>query len=319
MDRKLDKEAKCNSENSVTKKVDKKPDWLKVSFNRKDTQEVIKLMQDLQLNTVCKEANCPNLGECYRSRTATFMILGSNCTRNCRFCNVTCDRPEEVDPQEPQHLAEAAKKLNLKHVVVTSVTRDDLPDGGASQFVKVIHALREALPEATVEVLIPDFQGDEAALRAVLEAGPDVLNHNVETVSNLYTKVRPQAIYERSLELLQRAKKYALEEKAKQPDKARMLVKSGAMLGLGETDEQLQELFRDLQAYGCDILTLGQYLRPSSEHLPVERYVSPDEFEEYRQMALAEGIAFVTSTPLVRSSYRAEEALATVRAREAGL
>lgn len=294
----------------------KKPSWLKVNFNSKETKEVIELMERLHLNTVCREANCPNIGECYKKRTATFMILGSQCTRNCRFCNVTCGRPQELDPDEPRHLAMAAKQLGLLHVVVTSVTRDDLKDGGSEQFAKVIRAIREELPQTTVEVLIPDFKGDEEALMRVLREHPDVLNHNVETVASLYSQVRPQAVYERSLELLQRTRRYAEQRVKEHPEEPRILVKTGVMLGLGETDEELDRLFIDLADHGVDVLTLGQYLRPSEQHIAVKRYVTPEDFERYRQMALDRGISFVASSPLVRSSYRAEEALASVRAKE---
>lgn len=291
----------------------KKPSWLKVNYSAQDTAEVISLMERLSLNTVCKEANCPNLGECYKKHTATFMILGSQCTRNCRFCNVTTGKPDAVDPDEPKHLAEAAKHLGLKHVVVTSVTRDDLPDGGSEQFARVIRALREVMPETTVEVLIPDFKGDHEALMTVMREFPDVLNHNIETVASLYKKVRPQAIYERSLKVLREAREFAESEAAKEGARPRILVKTGAMLGLGETDEELDVLFADLVENGVDVLTLGQYLRPSEEHVEMQRFVTPEEFERYRERAEEAGIGFVASSPLVRSSYRAEEALRAVR------
>lgn len=290
-----------------------KPSWLKVNFSAKDTAEVISLMERLKLNTVCKEANCPNLGECYKKHTATFMILGRQCTRNCRFCNVTPGKPDAVDPDEPRHLAEAARHLGLKHVVVTSVTRDDLPDGGAGQFARVIRAIREVMPSATVEVLIPDLKGDHEALLTVMREFPDVLNHNIETVSSLYRQVRPQAIYERSLKLLREAREFAETEAAKEGARPRILIKTGAMLGLGETDEELDRLFADLVENGVDVLTLGQYLRPSEEHVEMARFVTPEEFERYRERAEAAGIAFVASSPLVRSSYRAEEALRAIR------
>ncbi len=288
-----------------------KPKWLKVKYNPGATREVVELMNHYQLNTVCKEANCPNLGECYSRRTATFMILGEQCTRSCRFCNVLSGRPAPPDPAEPEHLAAAAKTLGLLHVVVTSVTRDDLPDGGASQFVAVVEALRRELPQATIELLIPDLRGRWEALETILAAGPDVLNHNVETVPELYHEIRPQAIYERSLEVLSRAADYAVEHPL---PRGRMLVKTGLMLGLGESDEQLSRVFRDLVAHRVDVLTLGQYLQPSPQHAPVRRYVSPEEFDRYREEALAAGLSFVAAAPFVRSSYRAEEALAQVRA-----
>ena len=282
--------------------MQRKPDWLKVPYNAEAVEEMALLMRDLKLNTVCKEANCPNLGECFKKHTATFMILGAHCTRNCRFCNVTCAAPEPVDPQEPAHLAEAAKKLNLRHVVVTSVTRDDLPDGGAAHFARVIYALREAVPGATVEVLIPDFKMNTEALDTVIKARPDVLNHNVETVPSLYAAVRPQAVYARSLDVLRYCKDKA-------PD---MLTKTGFMVGLGETDDEIDALMDDILKTGCDILTIGQYLQPSPEHAKLVRYVTPDEFAAYREKALKKGFRYCVSTPLVRSSYRAAEALQAV-------
>lgn len=281
----------------------KRNPWLKVGFNAEATAEVNQLMQRLNLNTVCREANCPNLGECFKRGTATFMILGSQCTRNCRYCNIKAGRPDAVDPEEPEHLAEAASALGLKHIVITSVARDDLADGGASQFAAVIKALRLRSKQTTIEVLIPDFKGDEDALMTVLEAGPDVLNHNIECVKELFAVVRPQGGYDMSLELLKRAKAYS-DEHAGKP-----VIKTGAILGMGETDEQLLTLFDDLAAVGCELLTLGQYLRPSKQHLEVDRYVSPDEFKRYREQALDAGLKYVVAGPLIRSSYKAEEAL----------
>ena len=241
--------------------MEKKPQWLKAPYNRAAVEEVAALMKDLKHNTVCSEANCPNLGECFRKHTATFMILGANCTRNCRFCNIHCGAPEPVDPDEPRHLAEAAKKLGLKHVVVTMV----------------------------------------------LDARPDVLNHNVETVKELYAAVRPQAIYTRSLDVLAYCKQ-------RNPD---ILVKTGFMVGLGETDEQIDTLMDDILATGCDILTIGQYLRPSPEHAPLVRYVTPEEFDAYKKKALGKGFKYCASTPLVRSSYRAAEAISAARGERA--
>ena len=279
--------------------MERKPDWLKVPYNREAVEEIAGIMKDLGLNTVCREANCPNLGECYKKHTATFMILGSHCTRNCRFCNVTCAKPEPVDPMEPVHVAEAAKKLGLRHVVVTCVTRDDLPDGGAEQFAKTIRAIRELSPQSTVEVLISDLKGREEDIDTILQARPDVLNHNVETVPALYREVRPQAVYERSLQVLSYSKRKA-------PD---LLTKTGFMVGLGETDEQIDALMDDILETGCDILTIGQYLQPSPQHAPLARYVTPEEFAHYKEVALAKGFKYVASTPLVRSSYRAMEAM----------
>ena len=283
--------------------MQKKPDWLKVPFNKEAVDEVAQLMRDLQLNTVCREANCPNLGECFKKHTATFMILGANCTRNCRFCNVTCARPEPVDASEPEHLAEAAKRLGLHHVVVTSVTRDDLPDGGAAHFARVIRALRDNCPGATVEVLIPDLKMDRSALDTVIDAKPDVLGHNIETVEPLYGAICPQSRYDRSLAVLRYCKERSPET----------LTKTGFMVGLGETDAQIDALLDDILATGCDILTIGQYLQPSPNHAPLQRYVTPDEFKAYRDLALQKGFRYCVSTPLVRSSYRAAEALQAVK------
>lgn len=279
-----------------------KPEWLKVPYNEDAVNAVAEMMQELSLNTVCKEASCPNLGECYKKQTATFMILGSHCTRNCRFCNVSCAKPDELDPDEPQHVAEAVQKLKLRHVVVTSVTRDDLADGGAEHFAKTIRAIKAMTPEVTVEVLTPDLKGDTAALDTVLEAGPDVFNHNMETVRELYSLVRPQAIYERSLGVLAYVKNKAPE----------LFTKTGFMVGLGETEEQIFTLMDDILATGCDLLTIGQYLRPSPEHAELKRYATPEEFEHYKRVALDKGFKHVASTPLARSSYQAYEALQTV-------
>lgn len=280
-----------------------KPEWLKVNFNKEAVDEVSSLMASLKLNTVCKAANCPNLGECYKKHTATFMILGSQCTRNCRFCNVVHGKPEAVDPQEPENLAKAAATLGLKHVVITCVTRDDLPDGGASQFASCIRELRKACPDTTVEVLISDMKGDTRALDIVIQARPDVLNHNVETVQALYDKVRPEASYERSLEVLRYVKEKAPE----------MYTKTGIMVGLGETDAQVLELMDDVLATGCDILTIGQYLRPSPAHVEMIEYVTPEKFAYYKREGERKGFSYIASSPLVRSSYRAEEALRAKR------
>lgn len=277
----------------------KKPDWLKVPYNKDAVDEIAQLMKDLKLNTVCKEASCPNIGECYRKHTATFMIMGSQCTRNCRFCDVHCGKPMPLDPEEPLHVAEVAKKLGLRHVVVTQVTRDDLPDGGAAHMAATVRAIKETSPGTTVEVLISDLKGDEEALKTVLAARPDVMNHNVEMVPQLYREVRPQAKYERSLKVLSDSKRFA-------PD---ILTKTGIMLGLGETDEQVYALMDDVRATDCDILTISQYLQPSKEHWELKRYVTPEEFAHFKDVAMEKGFRFVASSPLVRSSYRAAEAL----------
>ena len=279
--------------------MERKPEWLRVRYNQEAVAEVAQLLGELKLNTVCKEANCPNLGECYRKHTATFMILGSQCTRNCRFCNVTPGHPLPPDPDEPENVAAAAKKLGLRHVVLTCPTRDDLPDGGAEQFAKTVRAIRAACPGVTVETLISDMKMDTAALDVVIEARPEVLNHNVETVQALQKAVRPQADYQRSLSVLRYCK-----EKAPS-----LLTKTGFMVGLGETEEQIGQLMDDVLAVGCDILTIGQYLQPTPEHYPLARYATPEDFARYKEMALAKGFRYVASAPLARSSYKAWEAL----------
>ena len=282
--------------------MERKPDWLKVRYNQDSVNEVAELMRGLNLHTVCREANCPNLGECYRKHTSTFMILGDTCTRNCRFCNVTHGRPLPPDPDEPENVAAAAKKLGLRHVVLTCPTRDDLPDGGAEQFAATVRAIRAKCPGATVETLISDMKLNYDALDVVIAAHPDVLNHNVETVRELQAAVRPQADYERSLAVLRYVKQ-------KDPS---ILTKTGFMVGLGETDEQIGALMDDVLAAGCDILTIGQYLQPTPEHYPLARYATPDDFARYKQLALDKGFRHVASAPLARSSYRAWEALEDV-------
>lgn len=272
------------------------PEWIKVRAPYGEAFfETKRLVQNLRLHTVCEEAHCPNVGECWSHHTATFMLLGDVCTRNCGFCAVAHGRPTAVDPYEPQRVAEAVVRLGLRHVVVTSVDRDDLPDGGAAHFARTAEAIKKRVPECRVEVLVPDFQGDAAAVETVAEAPIDILNHNTETVPRLYKRVRPGAKYERSLELLRRAKEY----------RPALLTKTGLMLGLGEELEEVRAVFADIAATGCNILTLGQYLRPSGSHLPVERYLSPAEFAALRAEALPLGFRHVESGPLVRSSYHA--------------
>ncbi|OUN01615.1 MAG: lipoyl synthase [Paenibacillaceae bacterium ZCTH02-B3] len=274
----------------------RKPDWLRVRLiDGEPYQELKRMMRAKSLHTVCEEARCPNIYECWANRTATFMILGNICTRACRFCAVKTGMPTELDLQEPERVAEAAEQMGLRHCVVTSVARDDLSDGGAAIFAETIRAIRRRLPLCSVEVLIPDFQGNWDALRVVMDAGPDILNHNVETVERLSDRVRAKAKYRRSLELLRMAKRM----------KPRIPTKSGLMLGLGETIEEVLRTMDDLREAGCDILTIGQYLQPSPQHLPVERYVHPDEFELLKREGLARGFAHVESGPLVRSSYHA--------------
>lgn len=279
--------------------IGKKPEWLKVKANSEDIGEMEKLLQALSLNTVCEGAGCPNIGECFKNKTATFMILGGICTRNCRFCQVEKGKVEPLNPDEPKNVAKAAKHLGLKHIVITSVTRDDLLDGGAVFFSQTIHHLREYLPNSSVEVLIPDFKGDLEALKVVLGAKPDILNHNVETVPELYSAVRPMAIYQRSLELLKRVKEFD----------SSIFTKTGIMVGLGETEQQVLSVMDDLEQIGCDILTIGQYLRPSSEHLPIYEYITPEQFDKYRKIGLEKGFKYIASGPLVRSSYNAVEGM----------
>ncbi len=276
-----------------------KPDWLKVRFfGGENYQELKRIMRTLGLHTVCESARCPNQAECWEQRTATFMILGNICTRSCGFCAVPSGRPLGApDEDEPQRVAEAVARMNLRYAVVTSVNRDDQPDGGAAIFARTINAIRERVPGCRVEVLIPDFRGDWGALDVVLNAEPDVLNHNVETVPRLYSRVRRGAAYKRSLELLARAKHR----------KPRMPVKTGMMLGLGETRDEILGVMSDLAERNTDIFTLGQYLQPTRDHLPVERFVHPDEFAEYKRLGENLGLRHVEAGPLVRSSYHASE------------
>lgn len=279
----------------------RKPDWFKVQANAGEANEaVIRLIRSLNLHTVCEEANCPNAGECFSNKTATFMLLGSQCTRNCTFCAVGKGFPEAPDPDEPARLAEAIAQLKLRHVVLTTVTRDDLPDGGAAHFVAVISAIREQITENTpaIEVLISDLQGNWDALQLIIDARPQVINHNVETVPRLYPEVRPEADFARSVDLLRRVN-------VQNPD---ILTKSGIMVGLGETPSEVLEVLKSLREAGCNLLTIGQYLAPSSKHHPVVEYIHPDQFLAYKKAGEAMGFAHVASGPLVRSSYHAGEA-----------
>ncbi|MHB1006489.1 MAG: lipoyl synthase [Chloroflexota bacterium] len=274
----------------------RRPDWLKVRFSLGPNYRQVKgLLRGMTLHTVCEEAQCPNIGECFENRTATFLILGRVCTRNCRFCAVETGRPTELDVEEPARVAEAVRELGLRYVVVTSVTRDDLADGGAGIFAATIRRVREASPHCGIEVLIPDFKGEREPLAAVIAARPDILNHNVETVPRLYKQVRPQANYARSLDVLRMAK-------AMNPT---VLTKSGVMVGVGETWDELLGVMADLRDIGCDILTIGQYLSPSSEHLLIDRYYTPDEFQRLKEEGERIGLRHVESAPLVRSSYHA--------------
>jgi lipoic acid synthetase len=274
------------------------PEWIKVKAPfGEEFSETKRLVKDLRLHTVCEEAHCPNVGECWGHKTATFMLLGDVCTRNCAFCAVRHGRPVPVDPDEPERVADGVARLGLRHVVVTSVDRDDLRDGGAGHFARTAEAIKARVPDCTVEMLIPDFRGDLAAVETVVDAAVDILNHNTETVPRLYKRVRPGARYERSLALLRHAKER----------RPALLTKTGLMLGLGEAHDELRAVFADIAAVGCNILTLGQYLRPSAAHLPVERYVPPAEFAALREEALHFGFRHVESGPLVRSSYHAWE------------
>jgi len=278
------------------------PDWLKATMPAGEAvRDLRQLLRGLNLNTVCEEARCPNLGECWDQRTATVMILGDVCTRSCGFCAIKTGRPTWFDPDEPRRVAEAVAAMGLEHVVVTSVARDDLPDGGASAFAETIRRMRARSPGMGVEVLIPDFNGDAAALRVVMEAGPDILNHNLETVERLQKPVRRRARYDRSLGVLERAKACARELGREAH------TKSSIMVGLGEERHELLQAFRDLRAVECDILTIGQYLRPTVEHLPLVRYYHPDEFADLRREALTMGFRHVEAGPLVRSSYHARD------------
>ncbi len=276
--------------------VTRKPEWLKARVPGGENYSRLKnLIDDRKLHTVCEEARCPNMGECWNSGTATFMILGDTCTRSCGFCNVKTGKMHIVDQDEPRRVGEAVALMKLRHAVITSVNRDELFDGGSHIFASTIQEIRKRVPNCTVEVLIPDFMGSEEALHVVLNAQPDVLNHNIETVPRLYRTVRPQAHYHRSLELLERAKQRGFT------------TKTGIMVGLGETADEVIEVMADLRAVNCDIFTIGQYLQPTKQHLPVDRFVHPDEFALFRTKGMEMGFRHVQSSPLTRSSYHAEQ------------
>lgn len=275
-----------------------RPEWLRAVVPSGRNYQALKAMVNAhQLHTVCQSARCPNIGECWERRTATFLILGGVCTRRCRFCAVPKGRPLAVDPEEPERVAEAVAHLGLRHAVVTSVTRDDLSDGGAALFAETIRAIRRRVPTCSVEVLIPDFQGSRTALQVVMEAKPEILNHNLETVARLQRRVRPQADYQRSLSVLRMAREMA----------PKGLIKSGLMVGLGEEWHEVLQAMADIRKTGCHILTIGQYLRPSLDHLPIARYYTPEEFRTLRRIGLEMGFRHVESAPLVRSSYHAAE------------
>jgi len=274
------------------------PPWIRTRVVEGESfKELKQLVQSKQLHTVCEEARCPNIFDCWSRRTATFMILGDVCTRACRFCAVTSGRPVELDIGEPLRVAESVAQLGLRHAVITSVDRDDLADGGSGMFARTIKAIRRRSPATTIEVLTPDFQGDLAAVQTVVEAGPDIFNHNTETVPRLYSRIRPKAVYANSLALLQHVKRLAPQ----------MVTKSGLMVGLGETEDELLDVFRNMRAHDIDVLTVGQYLRPSKKHAEVARYYRPEEFVQLKQQAMELGFAHVEAGPLVRSSYHADE------------
>lgn len=274
------------------------PPWLRIKLPSSENFSCTSgLIEDLNLNTVCQSAKCPNKWECFSKNVATFLVMGHICTRNCAFCNITSGDLDPLDPTEPARVAEAAKRLELKHVVITSVTRDDLPDGGSAHFADCITQVRDAMPDCSIEVLIPDFQGEEAALTTVLDARPNILNHNLETVPHLYNTIRPQADYRQSLDLLETSKRIA----------PAIPTKSGIMVGLGETDDQIMKVLDDFAAADCDIVTIGQYMQPSRQHPFVERYVEPEVFEHYAEQGKKRGIKHMFSAPLVRSSYNAAQ------------
>jgi lipoic acid synthetase len=276
-----------------------KPDWLRVKAPQWERVGNVKeQLRDLSLNTVCEEASCPNIGECFSLGTATFLIMGPACTRACPYCDIDFEKkPKALDPTEPHRLAEAVLRMGLNHVVITSVNRDDLPDGGATQFIQCIEAVRVASPQTTIEVLIPDLCGNWQALEQILKANPDVLNHNTETIPRLYRRVRPQGNYQRTLELLQRSRSLA----------PKIYTKSGIMVGLGETDTEIRAVMQDLRHVDCDILTIGQYLQPSPKHLQVDAFVPPEQFAQWQQWGNALGFLQVMASPLTRSSYHAEQ------------
>ena len=282
-----------------------KPDWLRVKAPQLERVGSVKeILRDLSLNTVCEEASCPNIGECFSVGTATFLIMGPACTRACPYCDIDFEKkPQALDPNEPLQLAEAVSRLKLNHVVITSVNRDDLPDGGASQFVRCIEEVRKVSPNTTIELLIPDLCGKWDALKIILNAEPDVLNHNTETIPRLYKRVRPQGDYKRSLELLQRAREIA----------PWVYTKSGIMVGLGESDAEVREVIRELRDVDCDILTIGQYLQPSQKHLGVKNFVIPEQFKSWQEFGQSIGFLQVVSSPLTRSSYHAEQVRALMQ------
>lgn len=294
----INKHQKAYKEKIEKEKVPlgQRPGWLKVKLpSGTNYTEVRSLMRDKKLNTVCEEARCPNIAECWNHRTATFMILGDICTRSCGFCNVKLGPPNELDLNEPRRVVDSIKELSLKHAVITSVNRDELKNGGAEIFAEIVRLTKAELPDCTIEILIPDFKGEESAFEIIMQSPPDILNHNLETIKRLYHAVRPQAYYDRSLDLIRWFKTRGLK------------TKSGIMVGIGERKEEVLKLMEDLVVAGCDILTIGQYLQPTKQHLPVDRFVTPYEFNLYKEGGLKMGFKIVESSPLVRSSYHADE------------
>jgi lipoyl synthase len=283
----------------------KRPLWLDKKISLKDCSQMKGLLRGLSLSTVCEEAACPNISECFSKGIATFMILGKACTRSCKFCNVEKGSPLPLDISEPFRVGKAVKKLNLKHVVITSVTRDDLKDGGAGQFAHTIESIRQENRQTTIEVLIPDFKASASSINYVVKACPDIINHNIETVPRLYREIRPEADYRRSLEVLKTAKELS---------SGAVFTKSGIMLGLGETEEEVLEVLRDLRSVECDLLSIGQYLSPSKAHYPVKDYIRPEVFEFYKEKAGEFGFKFTASAPYVRSSYLADDAIKAINA-----
>lgn len=281
----------------MTEKIKRLPDFLKRGIiDTEKTKTVRQILKHNCLNTVCEAARCPNKSECYAKNTATFLIMGNNCTRNCRFCNIKCDKPEPLNIDEPKKIAEAVKSLGLNYVVITSVTRDDLEDGGSEHFANVVYKIREITPNVRIEVLTPDFKGIKSCIDKVIQSQPNVFNHNIETVPSLYKKARPQAIYKRSLDFLKYIK-----------DNSNILTKTGLMVGLGETKEELIQVFEDLVNIKCDIVTIGQYIAPTKNHLEVIKYYKPEEYEELSEIAKKIGIKHTFFSPLTRSSYKAYE------------
>ena len=274
-----------------------KPDWLKVKINLNEFENVYNILNRLNLNVVCYHAACPNIGECFAKHTATFLILGDVCTRNCKFCSIKKGKPLSPDPEEPENVAKAVKELKIKHVVITSVTRDDLTNFGASHYVKTIRSIRNIQPNSTIELLIPDFKGSLAALENIIQEKPEIINHNLETISRLYSKVRPQANYQLSLNILKWVKEL----------NPNIYTKSGLMLGLGETEDDIISLMKDLRNVNCDILTIGQYLQPSKNQIEVVEYITPSTFQKLKSIGESMGFLYVNSGPFVRSSFNAEK------------